>query len=688
MKAKTYILVIFLFMGLTITIKAQQGVAINVTGTASDSSAMLDVSSITKGLLIPRMNSVQRTSILNPANGLIVFDTGCQCFYYFISTGPSSGAWRQLVADATNSTLYDIDGDSYLTFAYDGAHDDTLYVLIEETERYRITAKAIEPMNNDESVFIGEGAGFNDNGIGMKHNLFIGYHAGYYTVSNGSNTAVGYYSLSANTASFNTAFGSSSLRNNTSGTFNTAVGVSSQMMNTTGSSNTSLGYQSLMFSKGSGNVAIGQQALSNDTLGNYNVAVGYRSMNYNKNSQYNTALGNQALYSHKNGNNNVAVGHYSMFSDTTGQNNSAFGSSSLYLNSNGSNNTAIGYNAAYTNKTGNSNLAIGREALYSNEGGNYNTAIGSSALYNNVNNSRSTAIGYNAMINTTNSTAFNNTFNTAVGYEALRGGPTISSNTGRFNTALGDQSLRSITSGDSSTAAGYLALYSNTTGSQNTAFGSEALYLNSTGNFNTAIGIRALKQISVAGSNTAVGYQALLNNISGSSNTAMGYGADTDGSDYSNTTTIGNQAVATSSNQVRLGNSSVSSLYCYGAYNGIVGTTNRPLYADDNGKIGYVSSSKRYKKNITEMENVEWIYDLRPVNFTYIKDEDQRKQYGLIAEEVEKIKPEFVSFNGGGQPETVSYSSLITPLLKAVQDQQAEIEKLRQEIEELKAERR
>ncbi len=69
-------------------------------------------------------------------------------------------------------------------------------------------------------------------------------------------------------------------------------------------------------------------------------------------------------------------------------------------------------------------------------------------------------------------------------------------------------------------------------------------------------------------------------------------------------------------------------------------------------------------------------------------DENQVKQYVLITEEVELINAGLVSYNEEGLPETVSYSALITPLLKAVQEQQAIIEELRREIEELKAEGR
>ena len=58
---------------------------------------------------------------------------------------------------------------------------------------------------------------------------------------------------------------------------------------------------------------------------------------------------------------------------------------------------------------------------------------------------------------------------------------------------------------------------------------------------------------------------------------------------------------------------------------------------------------------------------------------------GLIAEEVEKVKPEFVNYDNEGRPETVSYSALISPLIKAVQEQRATIESQQKEIDELKS---
>jgi hypothetical protein len=174
--------------------------------------------------------------------------------------------------------------------------------------------------------------------------------------------------------------------------------------------------------------------------------------------------------------------------------------------------------------------------------------------------------------------------------------------------------------------------------------------------------------------------------MTGAYNTAIGYSAGCLENNY-NTIAIGYLASAEASNQVRLGNAAITSLYCQGAYFGTVGSNNVDLLADNTGKIGYKPSSARYKDNISDMEDVGWIYGLRPVNFNYKSDEMKSQQYGLIAEEVEKINPDFVHYNSDGQVETVSYSQLIAPMIKAIQDQNNTINELKGDIDLMKAER-
>ena len=68
------------------TAMAQDNVAINPLGTAPDNSAMLDISSTDKGLLIPRMTTAQRNAISNPATGLMVYDINQNSFSFYDGT--------------------------------------------------------------------------------------------------------------------------------------------------------------------------------------------------------------------------------------------------------------------------------------------------------------------------------------------------------------------------------------------------------------------------------------------------------------------------------------------------------------------------------------------------------------------------------------------------------------------------
>lgn len=83
---KKNLLFVLLFLLSFIKLNAQSsspGVAINSTDAPAHPSAMLDVSSTGQGLLVPRMTSSQRIAILNPANGLMVYDTNELQFFYY-----------------------------------------------------------------------------------------------------------------------------------------------------------------------------------------------------------------------------------------------------------------------------------------------------------------------------------------------------------------------------------------------------------------------------------------------------------------------------------------------------------------------------------------------------------------------------------------------------------------------------
>ena len=101
MKKYTYLL---LLLFVTINLSAQVG--INTDNSDPDASAMLDVKSTNKGVLIPRMSSTQRQQIIEPVVGLMVYDSTAQAFYYFNGMG-----WLELLSGSV-TVLEDTDGDT------------------------------------------------------------------------------------------------------------------------------------------------------------------------------------------------------------------------------------------------------------------------------------------------------------------------------------------------------------------------------------------------------------------------------------------------------------------------------------------------------------------------------------------------------------------------------------------------
>lgn len=99
---KRYLL-IGLFSGSIFSLTAQNNVGIGTN--TPDASSALEVQSTTQGVLVPRMTTAQRTAIVSPANGLLVYDTNLDCFYYYIA---ATTTWTSLCtaggAGATGAT--------------------------------------------------------------------------------------------------------------------------------------------------------------------------------------------------------------------------------------------------------------------------------------------------------------------------------------------------------------------------------------------------------------------------------------------------------------------------------------------------------------------------------------------------------------------------------------------------------
>ena len=277
--------------------------------------------------------------------------------------------------------------------------------------------------------------------------------------------------------------------------------------------------------------------------------------------------------------------------------------------------------------------------------------------------------------------SFNNVGgNTAIGFEALK-----RDTDGVQNTAVGDRALSSDTVGNFNTAVGLSALGANQTGSGNTAIGWGVLGDN-TGNDNTAAGLGALFNNHGGHSNTAVGEEALQANTHGSNNVALGFQAGSNATTGSNNVYIGAgiNGIAGESNACR-----IASIFGQTAANGSA------VFITSGHKLGTATSSKRFKENINPMNRAsEVIFSLKPVAFRYKKEIDPERipQFGLVAEDVEKVNPDLIVRDQEGKPYSVRYDQVNAMLLneflkehRTVQGQQKEIDALKTELKEQKA---
>jgi len=252
-------------------------------------------------------------------------------------------------------------------------------------------------------------------------------------------------------------------------------------------------------------------------------------------------------------------------------------------------------------------------------------------------------------------------------------------NFGTKNTFLGANAGNFTTTGTGNTATGEFALRFNSTGDGNTAVGQLALKANNTGAGNSAFGVSALSTNQGGISNTAIGASALLNNVTGSQNVAVGSLAGNNATTGSNNIYLGANVVgiAGESNTMYLGLQGTQTRTFIAGIRGITtgAADGITVLIDSDGQLGTVSSSKKYKKDISDMADAtNGLMKLRPVLFTYKSDNSGTIQYGLIAEEVAEIYPELVVHTADGRIETIRYHLLSSMLLNEVQKQHKKLE--------------
>jgi hypothetical protein len=232
--------VLFIIFGFLFSPILNAQVSISSNGSSPDSSAMLDVNSDSKGLLVPRMTTSLRLGILSPAEGLLVYDLTTHSFWCHRNT-----AWTELGG-----------GSGWSLTGNAGTNPTTNF--IGTTDNVALMFRA----NNAP-------AGILDPAM--------------------NNVGFGFQAIHNNSGQHNSAFGSLSLGSTSNGWFNVAMGYGSAFQNASGSNNVAIGSNALNANtSGDNNLAVGYHALSLNSTGSSNVALG------NSAGYYET--GNNRLY--------------------------------------------------------------------------------------------------------------------------------------------------------------------------------------------------------------------------------------------------------------------------------------------------------------------------------------------------------------------------------------------------------
>lgn len=295
---------------------------------------------------------------------------------------------------------------------------------------------------------------------------------------------------------------------------------------------------------------------------------------------------------------------------------------------NGTANLFVGTNAGVSNSIGFSNAFLGYNSGTTNSVGSQNTFLGAESGSANLDGMMNSFVGRRAGFLNTN---------------------------GNENTFIGAYAGQSNTEGQHNSFLGVTTGTSNTTGEENTFLGAHAGYFNQIGNFNSFMG-------NFSG----------VTNTSGSYNTLVGFEADVQSSNLSNASAFGYGAVVNASNTVIIGNTAVTSI---------------------GGQVGWSTfSDKRLKTNVEDFTlGLNFINQLNPVQYEYKADGQKNIIYaGLIAQDVEKILLDSgIEFSAIVKPKndadfySIRYGEFVIPLINAVQEQQIQIDELKEENKEL-----
>ncbi len=363
----------------------------------AEASAMLDVMSTDKGMLVPRMTTEQRLAIASfpdsPATGLLVYDTDFNNFFYY--NGLMWTSFSQVGSSGTGGPLFhvvNIYGDTIFA-----VYDDGVQIIVPLGVKGKVGGFAVSGRTstkgdiddylvitpdsariyiNDTVNAKGKVGGFAVSGRtsakGVATDIIFATvdSTRIYVDETNSKGKVGGFAVSGRTSAKETStssflnfssknyfIGRNSGVNNTTGIYNFFAGDSSGYSNTSGSKNIFLGYSS-----GHSNIGEGSD------FGNHNIFIGYKAGYKNQIGFNNIFLGYQAGY------NNLGGGGFE-----EGSFNTFIGYESGFKSEIGGSNTFLGYQSGYENYQGNHNTYLGRWAGASNTDGSYNVFVGTEA---------------------------------------------------------------------------------------------------------------------------------------------------------------------------------------------------------------------------------------------------------------------------------------------------------------------
>jgi len=356
---------------------------------------------------------------------------------------------------------------------------------------------------------------------------------------------------------------------------------------------------------------------------------------------------------------------------TTGIRNNFFGLNAGQNNTTGANNNFFGVNTGANNSSGSNNNFIGSGAGLNNTIGNHNNFFGSNTGIANTTGVNNNFFGNSAGdVNTTGNN--NNFFGSSAGGANTTGSDNVfigesaglQNTTGIRNNFIGINAGRNNTTGGSNFFFGQSAGRSNTTGSSNVGLGDFTFNqsVTTTGDNNTLIGVSAGDNITGAASgNFVLGNSNDLPDAGGSNQVVIKNIIFATGASGTGTTVAGSVAIGTNAPQANYRLTVNDSVYVGGRVSA-AGYTTRSDYnlKDEIKSINY---------------GLNEIMKIMPVSYTYKSNGEH--QLGFIAQDIGVIIPESVHFDGYMG---VDYQSIIPILTKAIQEQQAQIEALKQRL--------